>query len=166
MKALSVGGNPVSYLLGIDIYNARLHGRIAYHEHGCWEWVGTQRDDGYGVVTIHSQLYRVHCLAYELFVGPIPDGMILDHTCHNDSGCAGGSTCPHRACCRPDHLEPVERGENVRRGERKNAHIETCRNGHRRTDENTGRQPSGARLCLECKRSRGRNWAYRNRIGV
>jgi hypothetical protein len=46
----------------------------------------------------------VHRDVYEQLVGPIPEGLVLDHLCRN------------RSCCNPAHLEPVTTAENVRRG--------------------------------------------------
>lgn len=45
-----------------------------------------------------------HRITYLFYVGPIPDGLELDHLCRV------------RACCNPDHLEAVTRLVNVRRG--------------------------------------------------
>lgn len=72
-------------------------------DQGCWAWLGSVDQNGYG--RINSPGYRrVHRLSYELAIGQIPDGLVLDHKCRNPS------------CCNPDHLEPVTNQENVRRG--------------------------------------------------
>jgi hypothetical protein len=66
---------------------------------GCWIWNGSLWK-GYAHrsrVTVHLELYRV-------LRGAVPPGLDLDHLCRN------------RACINPDHLEPVTRGENLRRG--------------------------------------------------
>lgn len=74
----------------------------------CWEWNGSLFAGGYGQYSVRLEtgerknLYA-HRVAYEMFVGPIPDGLVLDHLCRN------------RRCCRPDHLEPVTSAENTRR---------------------------------------------------
>ena len=60
----------------------------------CIEFTGS-KVNGYGQVRRNNRMVKAHRLAYELFVGPIPDGLQLDHLCRN------------RACVRPDHLEPA-----------------------------------------------------------
>ena len=68
----------------------------------CWNWRGRAMPDGYGMC---GNLSRAPC-RHELFVGPIPVGLDLDHLCRN------------RLCVRPDHLEPVTNIEtNILRGE-------------------------------------------------
>lgn len=71
---------------------------------GCWNWKGRLGHDGYGLFSIGKRDNVIpHRFSYELEVGPIPEGLQLDHLCRN------------RACVRPDHLEPVTREENMRR---------------------------------------------------
>lgn len=55
-------------------------------------WIIGPGGNRYGQLAYDGKVYRTHRLAYELFVGPIPGGM---HVCH---------TCDHPACCNPDHL--------------------------------------------------------------
>jgi hypothetical protein len=83
----------------------RLWDRVTKHPEGCWEWTGPLTQ-GYGVIGAggrHAGLIRTHRLSYELLVGPIPEGLQIDHLCKN------------RKCCNPEHLEPVTGAENVRR---------------------------------------------------
>lgn len=68
----------------------------------CWFWLGYTKD-GYGTTHRNGRPVRVHRLVYELLVGPIADGMTLDHLCRMTT------------CCNPDHLEQVTPGENSRR---------------------------------------------------
>lgn len=79
--------------------------RVTFPDDGstCWIWTGAIHANGYGAKRVHGRLYKVHRLAYEAVAGPIPAGLDLDHLCHV------------RACCNPNHLEPVTRAENLRR---------------------------------------------------
>lgn len=79
-------------------------GRHIDKETGCWEWTG-RVEDGYGrVPTSGSRYVRAHRAAYEIWTGPIPKELEIDHVCRN------------RRCFNPDHLEAVTHKENVRRG--------------------------------------------------
>lgn len=70
---------------------------------GCWDGPGWL-DKGYRRVRLNGRIVKVHRLVYEQLREPVPDGLVLDHLCRN------------RACCNPDHLEPVTNRENVLRG--------------------------------------------------
>ena len=71
---------------------------------GCWPWLGSRHNDGYGQVRGDAQRNEpAHRVLYELLVGPIPPTLHLDHLCNNPN------------CVRPGHLEPVTQGENNRR---------------------------------------------------
>jgi hypothetical protein len=121
----------------------RLMEKVSFAATGCWEWTGSVNDSGYGKFSLSTtQLSRrAHRVAYELLVGPIPDGLELDHLCRNT------------ICVNPAHLEPVTQAENVRRG--LNAQKTHCAHGHEFTLENTGRHRStGWRFCLACRRER------------
>jgi hypothetical protein len=105
----------------------------------CWEWTGATTRSGYGTYMFDGYAFRAHRLVYELLVGPIPDGLTLDHLCRN------------KRCVNPDHLEPVTRGENSRRnllGKRS----ELCKNGHRKGITRKG----GYRVCRTCVNARAR----------
>lgn len=69
----------------------------------CWNWDRVS-GAGYGYVQVEGKMWRVHRLVYTLLVGPIPEGLFLDHLCRN------------RRCCNPDHLEPVTNQVNNQRG--------------------------------------------------
>ena len=115
---------------------------------GCWLWTGTVTGAGYGHVYVGGHRYEyVHRLAYQEAVGPIPEGLELDHLCRN------------HACLNPAHLEPVTHRENLRRGtgpdhcrhlaETKRARV-ACPRGHLWTEPNTYTRPDGRRMCRTC----------------
>ena len=95
----------------------------------CWVWTAAV-SNGYGrFATPKGRTNLAHKFLYEETVGPVPEGMELDHLCRN------------RACVRPDHLEPVTRKENLNRSpilnrvnRKKRTH---CKKGHEYTAENT-----------------------------
>lgn len=117
--------------------------RVNKQTDGCWHWTGTRDQDGYGVLRAHKQRnIRAHRFAYELIVGPVGDGLVMDHLCRV------------RHCVNPEHLEPVTPRENVVRGEPKQR--PHCANGHERTPENVRIRPDGARACRVCERERQR----------
>jgi len=89
----------------------RLISKVNVLPNGCWQWTGNLDDQGYGR---HGPLLA-HRLSHETFKGPIPEGVILDHSCHDPKTCAGGITCPHRACINPDHADHSSRAENTSR---------------------------------------------------
>jgi hypothetical protein len=86
---------------------------------GCWEWQGHLKPKGYGQIAQRDgsekgpdgrgkvRCHLTHRLVYSILVGPIPDGLPLDHV--KERGCASN------ACCWPAHLEPVTHLENNRR---------------------------------------------------
>jgi hypothetical protein len=117
----------------------------------CLEWQSVI-NGGYGVLRVGSKkdgsrrLRSAHLLSYEHFVGPIPDGLDVDHLCRN------------KRCVRPDHLEAVTHAENMRRAAEGQVSYQSlvthCPAGHEYTPENTAIYESKgykSRYCKACR---------------
>lgn len=121
-------------------------------------WTGGVTNGGYGQWMTGGRRTKAHRWAYELMVGPIPDGLVVDHTCHNaDAECPGGDGCLHRRCVNPDHLEPVTTWANTMRSDRTpgamNAAKTHCPKGHPYdVIESVGGGKRGRR-CTLCRRA-------------
>lgn len=117
---------------------------------GCFLWFGAYDPvGGYGYIAGgRGKQELAHRVSYELFVGPIPDGLQIDHKCRM------------RCCVNPSHLEPVTCKVNIGRGNtglaaaRRQLAKTHCSNGHPYIDENTyrgpGREGRGRRTCRTC----------------
>src|SRR3990167_2682493 len=117
--------------------------RVASDWSRCWLWTATKTRTGYG--HLRSQPWRgetTHRFFYELLVGPIAEGLELDHLCRN------------RACVNPLHLEPVTARINTLRGlgpSARNARKTHCARGHEFTEENTYHHVPEHRACRACR---------------
>lgn len=105
----------------------------------CMLFAGSISGDGYGRIGKASEAHRVF---YEYFVGVIPEGLEIDHTCRV------------RRCVNPDHLEAVTHQENIRRAMVfRHPHLKDdthCKHGHERSKVNTYFTKSGYRTCRPC----------------
>lgn len=125
------------------------------HSTPCWIYKG-RADTGirYPSISVNNRDEKVHRVSYVEFVGPIPDGLQLDHLCRQ------------RACFNPAHLEPVTQAENNRRavphrkpvkprgprGLRTVAAYPLCRKGHPMFGPNLRVHRNGSHLCKQCQR--------------
>lgn len=122
----------------------RFIARVAFSDEpdGCWEWRGALRH-GYGRIRANGKENLVHRYAYELIVGPIPDGLVIDHLCCNTK------------CVNPAHMEPVTRRINTLRGTAPPAvaaRKSHCLRGHPLSGSNARINDRGHRACRECDR--------------
>lgn len=127
--------------------------RAGTHPDDCWIWRGAQTRDGYGKLGRNGRTVLAHRYAYELEVGPIPGGRVIDHLCRV------------RLCVRPSHAEPVTARENILRGEGAGAlaaRRDRCPEGHELTNSVDGSR----RRCRPCAADAARRYRARNRIEV
>ena len=124
----------------------------------CIKWHKSLNERGYGQIWVNGKHWKAHRLAWAALYGEIPEGMVIDHTCHNAAAAKGecdGGVCEHRACINIDHLELVSQGENVRRGLHGVDTKQTCPKGHSYRDaRNVLVRKNGQRECAECNRVR------------
>lgn len=110
----------------------------------CWLF-DTINSKGYGQFQLDGRNLQAHIWSYEFLIGPVPDGLTLDHLCRV------------RACVNPWHLDPVPHRVNILRGigpAAINARRTQCVNGHPFTSENTYLTPNGRRQCRTCIKRR------------
>jgi hypothetical protein len=144
-----VKGQPMKFLLGHNLRGIHAPAEERFWgmfeedpDTHCWQWNGSLVQSGYGR---HGGT-SAHRYAYELLVGPIPEGLHIDHLCRN------------RGCVNPGHMETVTIAENVLRGEgvtarqRRQTH---CKRGHPLSGDNLRVTPDGHRVCRACQR----DWA-------
>ena len=116
----------------------RYEQKVTVLDSGCWEWTGCKIWNGYGrihqIIDGKRKMILAHRAVYEILVGPIPEGLTLDHLCRN------------RSCVNPAHLEAITMRDNVLRGVGPtaiNARKTHCINGH---------LLPASRKCRECLR--------------
>lgn len=135
---------------------ARFWIRVEKVPGGCWLWRGTTASNGYGRFVIDDRNQAAHRIAYVWLVGPVPEGLELDHL------------CSVRNCVNPRHLEPVTHRENTLRGDTITAAAAAkthCPRGHELAGSNLvpSSLRNGRRDCLTCSRRRAAEYRERKR---
>lgn len=130
---------------------------------GCWVWQGETQARGYGRVFLGrkaSPKYAMaHRFSYEVFVGAIGEGLVIDHLCRN------------KLCVNPEHLQPVSPRVNVLRAPETPAAVNAakthCPRDHELVPVKGGTASNGARrICLICRRARWRAWDARRKASL
>jgi hypothetical protein len=107
----------------------------------CWLWIGCRLPSGYGKLRRKGKDWLAHRFIYTNLVGPIPEGLTIDHLCRV------------RNCVNPEHMELVTQGENTLRGESVSglaARKTHCPQGHEYSGDNLILQKNGHRKCRFC----------------
>lgn len=120
----------------------------------CKVWKGSIDSDGYGRIQIGNKSRLAHRIAWEKEIGPIGEGLQIDHLCRN------------RPCINVLHMELVTSRENTMRGIGPcaiNARKNKCDKGHILSGENLRIRPNGRRECKECSRQRWMKSYYKKR---
>lgn len=127
-------------------------GRVAE----CWNWTAVKLPAGYGMFRHAGRMRLAHRVIWEMFFGPVPDGLVLDHY-----------RCDNKSCVNPWHVRPVTSKENSTREGSKSicAYYKArthCKNGHPYTGANfyverlASQKQGPRRICRLCYRERYR----------
>ena len=117
---------------------------------GCWLWIASCNNKGYGNFGRNNKTAKAHRVAYELYRGPIPKGLTIDHLCRT------------RSCVNPNHMEIVSLKINILRGyapSANHARKTHCVHGHPFDGKNLGLYKK-RRFCRTCKNERSRSYYH------
>lgn len=126
----------------IHDYKELLLSRVFHCLSGCWLWTGGLSGKRYGSLGYYGKSERAHRASYKEFVGPIPEGLHVMHTCDNT------------ICINPKHLVLGTHTENmqdkIKKGRDQNQKKTHCPHGHEYSGDNLYLHPDGSRKCRTC----------------
>jgi hypothetical protein len=110
-------------------------------ESKCWIW-GGYRTRGHGAFSVGGSIYKAHRISWEIFIGRLTYGLVIDHMCRN------------RACVNPKHLREVTNRVNCTENNLSipalNKIKSHCKNGHLFCNLNSYKTSDGYRRCKIC----------------
>lgn len=124
----------------------------------CWRWLKSHgKGDGDRPQTwIDGHTALVYRVLYEHLIGPIPEGLTLDHV-----------VCQNGRCCNPHHCEPVPNGTNVSRALKiRWGGRDACPKGHAHAQWRRYRKSgkyAGDPYCVACGNERSTAWRKKNK---
>ena len=126
----------------------RLLAKVDASNSDCWNWTASTTTRGYPQFRLDGKVVKAYRTMYEYFVGPIPDGLDVNHICGN------------RLCMNYRHMELVSRTETLLRAgvpdmtHKRYAAQTHCKRGHEYTEANTQWQKIKGVWCRNCKTCR------------
>lgn len=158
--------NAVVHPYGVSA-EERFWSKVLKQSDGCWVWSGGVTRQGYGKFSPRAgETWSAHKYAWMLTGNSVPDGLQLDHCCHEPNKCVGGPACVHRRRVNPSHLETTTPRINTLRGNSpaaKNAQKTHCPRGHELSGENLYIEPKGSRGCKRCRITAARAYKLRKK---
>ena len=139
-------------------YRIRFWKKVAVGaEDECWLWTAAASSTGYGQMKYWKKICGAHRLAYLFSIGPIPEGLVVMHSCDNP------------ACVNPAHLSVGTHKDNIEDRDRKgrwsnqNVNKIECKRGHPLVGYNVKWMPDNSRTCRICHNASQRK-CYRSRV--